>query len=90
MTAIPPTKSVTISHAVSGSDDYAGAASSFSVSVDDDDVANLKLDLSVSSLELEEGGEDGTYTVQLSGQPSLRPSSPLPWTSDDTGTRPRP
>ena len=76
-------ESVTIAHAVSGAADHAGAASSFSVSVDDDDVANLELDLSVSSLDLDEVGEDGTYTVQLSGQPTAAVTVAVE--SDDTG-----
>ena len=57
----------TISHAVSGSDEYAGiAVASVNVAVTDDDTAGVTV--SESSLSLEEGGS-ATYTVVLDTQP---------------------
>ncbi|MBF2754540.1 MAG: autotransporter outer membrane beta-barrel domain-containing protein [Gammaproteobacteria bacterium AqS3] len=69
---------ITLSASGGGYDDVGG---SVAVSVDDDNSLGLKL--SANSLWLDEGGDDGTFTVKLTRQPTGNVTVDL--ASDDTG-----
>ena len=74
-------ESVTITHTASGADEYSEVSSSLEAQVEDDD--SVSLQLSASELDLDEGGDDATYTARLSHEPAA--SVTVTVSSDDTG-----
>ena len=61
-------ETVTVTHALTGSSDYAGASEETEVRVVDDEPLGILLD--AARIAVAEGGSDGKYAVSLSAQPT--------------------